>query len=309
MDRLTGKGAKSFREAYSKVYIEEKLQVPDYASMSDEEFDKLVQKSGNPEGVIAKRLRQREAAAANEKARANYTAADAKADQERAKTEAENTRRKSRGESPLPVPQGSKTRETTTSRQQELNAINADKNLTPMQKWEKANPKLAIAKKERDRVRGTAQSDNPMLGRKKTAPSLRSRMPLNSPSIQSSKVSELGQGFQRLKNNPNAFRGASSTTGSSTPVVKTTSTVKPIKVQPFNANQQSSLNSTVKSGTAPVQSRISALQARRQELKNKQSATTGDTIQTKVNPDSSMSVTQKRNPETTTKVKKALNLF
>ena len=114
MERLTGKGAKSLKDAYAKVYIEEQIQVPDYTSMSDEEFNKLVQKSGNPEGVIAKRLQQRKVAA-NEKTRANYTAADAKADRERAKTEAENKRRKSRGESPLPVPQGSKTRETTNT--------------------------------------------------------------------------------------------------------------------------------------------------------------------------------------------------
>ena len=62
MERLTGKGAKSLKEAYAKVYIEEQIKVPDYASMSDEEFSKLVQKSGNPEGVIAKRLQQRKAA-------------------------------------------------------------------------------------------------------------------------------------------------------------------------------------------------------------------------------------------------------
>ena len=50
-----------------------------------------------------------------------------------------------------------------SARQQELDAINADKNLSPMQKWAKANPKLAAAKAERDRTRGTSASTNPMM--------------------------------------------------------------------------------------------------------------------------------------------------
>lgn len=53
------------------------------------------------------------------------------------------------------------------------------------------------------------------------------------------------------------------------------------------ANQQSSVNKTVNTAKVP----------------------TGDTIKTKVNPDSSMSVTQKRDPKVTAKVKKSLNLF
>ena len=81
MERLTGKGAKSLKEAYAKVYSEQ--ATPDYASMSDEEFAALVKKSGNPEGLMAKRKQQQ--IAARENSRANYTAADAKADQERAK--------------------------------------------------------------------------------------------------------------------------------------------------------------------------------------------------------------------------------
>ena len=75
--------------------------------MSDEEFAALVKKSGNPEGLIAKRKQQQQQIAARENSRANYTAADAKADQERAKVEAENRRRSERGENPLPVPRGS----------------------------------------------------------------------------------------------------------------------------------------------------------------------------------------------------------
>tara|TARA_Y100000033_G_scaffold3475_1_gene2974 strand:- start:298 stop:1401 length:1104 start_codon:yes stop_codon:yes gene_type:complete len=64
-----------------------------------------------------------------------------------------------------------------TARQLELDSINADKNLTPMQKWAKANPKLAAAKAERDRTRGTSASTNPMLGGSSKVPGLRSGMP------------------------------------------------------------------------------------------------------------------------------------
>lgn len=103
MERLTGKGAKSLKEAYAKVYSEQ--ATPDYASMSDEEFAALVKKSGNPEGLMAKRKQQQ--IAARENSRANYTADDARADQEKAKVEAENRRRASRGEDPLPTSQAS----------------------------------------------------------------------------------------------------------------------------------------------------------------------------------------------------------
>ena len=101
MERLTGKGAKSLKEAYAKVYSEQ--ATPDYASMSDEEFAALVKKSGNPEGLMAKRKQQQ--IAARENSRANYTADDARADQEKAKVEAENKRRAEKGEDPLPTSQ------------------------------------------------------------------------------------------------------------------------------------------------------------------------------------------------------------
>ena len=98
---------------------------------------------------------------------------------------------------PKPKPQKS-------ARQKELDAINADKTLTPRQKWEKANPKLATAQREKERIRGTAQSDNPLLDRMK----LRSGMRAGSPTVQDPKVQQLGKGYQRLANNPNAGRAA-----------------------------------------------------------------------------------------------------
>tara|TARA_Y100000004_G_scaffold25413_1_gene25634 strand:+ start:60 stop:1259 length:1200 start_codon:yes stop_codon:yes gene_type:complete len=98
---------------------------------------------------------------------------------------------------PKPKPQKS-------ARQKELDAINADKTLTPIEKWEKANPNLATAQKEKERIRGTAQSDNPLLDKFK----LRSGMRAGSPTVQDPKVQQLGKGYQRLANNPNAGRAA-----------------------------------------------------------------------------------------------------
>ena len=68
--------------------------------------------------------------------------------------------------------------------------------------WELANPQLAAAAAERARIRGTGQTDNPMMA------DMKSKLPLNSPSIQSPNVKELGKGNQSLVSNPNAFRGA-----------------------------------------------------------------------------------------------------
>ena len=99
---MNNKQVNSLAEAYLQVCEQ---ATPDYASMSDEEFAALVKKSGNPEGLIAKRKQQQQQIAARENSRANYTAADAKADQERAKVEAENKRRAERGEDPLPTSQ------------------------------------------------------------------------------------------------------------------------------------------------------------------------------------------------------------
>jgi len=65
-----------------------------------------------------------------------------------------------------------------------------------------ANKKLAAAAAERERIRGTAQTDNPLMR------DMKSGLPLNSPSIQSPDVEKLGKGNQSLVSNPNAFKGA-----------------------------------------------------------------------------------------------------
>jgi len=74
-----------------------------------------------------------------------------------------------------------------------------------MDQWAKANPNLAAAAAEKARIRGTQQTDNPLMK------DMRSRLPMNSPSVQSSSVSKLGAGNQSLVNNRNAFKAATPT--------------------------------------------------------------------------------------------------
>ena len=71
-----------------------------------------------------------------------------------------------------------------------------------MATWAKANPKLAAAAAEKARIRGTQQTDNPLMK------SMKSRLPMNSPSVQAPAVSNLGKGNQSLSQNPNAFKAA-----------------------------------------------------------------------------------------------------
>jgi len=71
-----------------------------------------------------------------------------------------------------------------------------------MEIFAKANPQLAAAAAERARIRGTAQTDNPLMR------DMRSRLPQVTPSIQAPAVAKLGAGNQSLVKNPNAIRGA-----------------------------------------------------------------------------------------------------
>jgi len=79
--------------------------------------------------------------------------------------------------------------------------------MSAMDKWRAANPKLAAASDERARIRGTQQTDNPLMK------DMRSRLPMNSPSVQSPSVAKLGPGNQSLVQNPNAFKAATPTAG------------------------------------------------------------------------------------------------
>ena len=74
--------------------------------------------------------------------------------------------------------------------------------LTPMDQFAKANPRLAAAQAEKDRIRGTSQTDNPLMK------DMRDRMPMT-PSVQSPTLAKdlggvKGLGNQSLLNNPNA---------------------------------------------------------------------------------------------------------
>jgi hypothetical protein len=98
-----------------------------------------------------------------------------------------------------------------------------------MDQWRAANPKLAAAADEKARIRGTQQTDNPLMK------DMRSRLPMNSPSVQSPDVAKLGAGNQSLVNNPNAFKAA--------PEVKKTAAIaatpKPLPVAPSQNLKQS----------------------------------------------------------------------
>ena len=73
-----------------------------------------------------------------------------------------------------------------------------------MDQFAKANPKLAAAQAEKDRIRGTSQSDNPLMK------NMKDRMPMT-PSVQSPTLKKDlggGSGNQSLLNNPNASKAA-----------------------------------------------------------------------------------------------------
>ena len=91
-----------------------------------------------------------------------------------------------------------------------------------MDTWAKANPKLAAAAAERQRIRGTQQTDNPLMK------DFRSRLPMNSPSVQSPDVANLGAGNQSLTQNPNALKAATpAATPKPTPAATTSTPAEP----------------------------------------------------------------------------------
>lgn len=73
-----------------------------------------------------------------------------------------------------------------------------------MDQWRSANPKLAAAADEKSRIRGTSQTDNPLMK------DMRSKMSMT-PSVQSPTLAKdlgKGGGNQSLLNNPNASKAA-----------------------------------------------------------------------------------------------------
>ena len=348
MERLTGKGAKSLKEAYAKVYSEQ--ATPNYASMSDEEFAALVKKSGNPEGLMAKRKQQQ--IAARENTRANYTAADAKADQERAKVEAENKRRAEaeEGQDPLPVPRGSQLKDPRPA----VAPTSTPKPPTDQQRVRTEYDRLRNSKDPDERAQavtygrqmaaaGAAKKDfsgyQSAADAKKNLPapaqrtSIADRLKAIRDMRASSQSRITAQGGKpatpavQPKTQPAAAQPAAQP--------KVQPTAQP-KVQPTtNPNQQSSLNNTVRSGSSGIRNPMkdpitvddkvsgtsstyqsgqrmsgadSSLVRSMQSQIRSNKVPTGNTVKTAVNPDSSLRVTQKRTPAATARIKKSLEL-
>lgn len=84
--------------------------------------------------------------------------------------------------------------------------------------WAKANPTLAAAQAEKDRIRGTSESDNPMIDRE-----MRSRMPMPKTLQNPTLAKDLGSGSgnQSLLNNPNVSKTTLPTSTQRTPTVPT----------------------------------------------------------------------------------------
>jgi hypothetical protein len=308
MERLTGKGAKSLKEAYAKVYIEEQIKVPDYTSMSDEEFSKLVQKSGNPEGVIAKRLQQRKAAANTVPAgsfsispkgsdRRNEVEAQIKRDNA-ARTDDQRVQSK-------PSPSTPKSTQTYTiggktySSKDEINkeydrlrksggdakafgdkafkatnkpAIGTTPGGTKFERRTPTSAELRAAQAARAAGKGAE-------GQIKAAVQQGQRQASVNASIKSANRPSV---LNKQAPTGSALRAQQDRLAQKNKIQKEVAAVK----SGIPANTQSSVNNTVKSGTVP----------------------TGDTVKTKVNSDSSMSVTQRRTPAATKKITQSLNL-
>ena len=338
MERLTGKGAKSLKEAYAKVYSEQ--ATPDYASMSDEEFAALVKKSGNPEGLMAKRKQQQ--IAARENSRANYTADDARADQEKAKVEAENKRRASEGEDPLPTSQPAQASQPTAKPPTDQEKVRAEYDRLRNSKDPKERAQAGTygrqmaaagaAKKDFSGYQSAADAKKNL-----PAPAQRTSIADRLKAIRDMRASSqsriTAQGGKpatpavQPKTQPAAAQPAAQP--------KVQPTAQP-KVQPAaNPNQQSSLNNTVRSGSSGLRNPTrgpltvvdkvsgtsstyqsgqrmsgadsSLVRSMQSKIRSNQ-VPTGNTIKTKMNPDSSLRVIQKRTPAETARIKQSLDI-
>lgn len=111
--------------------------------------------------------------------------------------------------------------------------------------WALANPKLAAAAAERERTRGTAQSDNPLLDKM----GLRSGMRAGSPTVQSPTLQKdlgnLSPSYTRLTQNPNA---------GITPAPRPVST-QPTSTQP----SKSDITSAIQSAGTSAQNKIKSV--------------------------------------------------
>ena len=142
------------------------------------------------------------------------------------------------------------------------------------------NPKIATANAERSRIRGTAQTDNPLIDKQ-----MRSRMPLNSPSVQSSEVSKLGKGNQSLSNNPNALRAAKPV-AKPAPVAKPTPVVRSNNINLPSGTKRVNTNINLKANTpnpTNTNTYTGSVAQRLQAIRGMRSVTSNQGVNTKIN--------------------------
>jgi len=101
-------------------------------------------------------------------------------------------------ESPRPV---------KSARQLALDKINADKTLTPEKKWEIANPGLAAARRERKAIRGTSETDNPLMqGLRSKLPAAKTALDTTAFKADLAKSGIKPSAYSSLLNNPRRMR-------------------------------------------------------------------------------------------------------
>ena len=127
---------------------------------------------------------------------------------ERNKLEAEiEAANKARREAEAAKPAEPKPVPVKSTRQQELDKINVDKTLTPMQKWEKANPGLAAVRKEREAIRGTSETDNPLMqGLRSGLPAARTALDTTAFKADLAKSGIKPSAYSSLLNNPRRMK-------------------------------------------------------------------------------------------------------
>ena len=94
-----------------------------------------------------------------------------------------------------------------SARQLELDKINADKTLTPDQKWAKANPGLAAVRREREAIRGTSETDNPLMqGLRSKLPAAKTALDTTALKADLAKSGINPSAYSRLLNNPRRMK-------------------------------------------------------------------------------------------------------
>jgi hypothetical protein len=141
--------------------------------------------------------------------------------------------------------------------------------LSPMDQWEKENPKLAAAAAEKSRIRGTNQTDNPLIDA-----SMRARMAApttgQDPELRS-KLGNYAPSYSRLVNNPYAkvAPGQTTTTNEITPFAQSAikSIEKDNKAVPFNTSKMTTTRrETFNYGGEMEQEQLQSLLAAYEEM-------------------------------------------